>query len=732
MSELAFTKTGQRFVPPPEATRWLVALLCDNRGVKTLYEESGAPLNVPMDATRVDFRGAVKDRPGRYRLTATNDNLVPIPDVPRAFVRIPDPEPDEQEDDDDGATADGSPIETSLRNAAPIAAMARTDVGTSRPPTPAFVTGPFGALPALPMPASMNGDQYLVGEALRNQLHMQMVQIERLTELVAATLTAQASVVNANAAGTAQMMSAAAEVLRAADGAAMPRREPPPAPPPPPSPAAPPPPPPAPPPTFVYAMPRNAAFDDDGDDDDGETDEADIPADAEPSPDDFFSKTTELVTKAATALAPVAEIARMVTGAGGLGALGGLFGGGGADAPRNAAPDGAVTEADVDDDATASDPMLANLRTSHVIAIKCLLGPKDGPLFRQFLELMLSDDREMFASRLCAMPIEEAVAFAAEKVAWFKSTIRRARSSRDREREILDVDADDVASNDASEPRDLASDDRSDCDDADEYDDADDASDILTQEPETDRENPDPSPDDLEPTHQENIAAQYTPIVSALATSDTDRDLTRTPSSEANVHRDAADSGVTQAASNVHPIAGASASTAAPNDITITPAMDHHLKQIGLRIYPREVLQVQALFHDAPIAERNAWITKLMQLDPDRGAAVLRAELARRAGTGSTATTASIAAPHTPNVASKAPVAAPSATAQSGAITPQLIAHMRQIAPYLQPHEVALGQRLIMMASPAERAAWIARIMPLDPAQAAALIRAELARRGQS
>ena len=75
--------------------------------------------------------------------------------------------------------------------------------------------------------------------------------------------------------------------------------------------------------------------------------------------------------------------------------------------------------------------MLANLRTSHVIAIKCLLGPKDGPLFRQFLELMLPDDREMFASRLCGMPLEEAVAFATEKVAWFKAMAWR----RDRQRE---------------------------------------------------------------------------------------------------------------------------------------------------------------------------------------------------------------------------------------------------------------------------------------------------------
>ncbi|MBE7448602.1 MAG: hypothetical protein HS111_06880 [Kofleriaceae bacterium] len=770
MSELAFTKTGQRFVPPQEATRWLVTLLCDNRGTKTLYDERGAPLSIPMEATRADLRAAVKDRPGRYRLTATDANGVPIPEVPRAIVPIPDTEPDEDDARDDGEdTAGEVAAPTRFRNAAAVAATA------PRAWQGATVTSPIGTWPALPVPVSLAGAEYLVGEALRGQFHVQTVQhtakteqLERCLDVLAQMAMAQANVINANAAGVAQMMSAAADLLRSSDASGMTRREPPPAPPPPAAPPPAPPTPPAPPPAFFYAMPRNAAYDDAGVEDDVEEESAEP---AEPTPEeDFFSKTTELVTKAATALAPVAEIARMVTGAGGLGGLAGMFGGGagGGDAPRNAAPDGADGAdgadgtADVEAEAAAPDGVPAHLRTSHVIAILYGLGPKDGPLFRQYLKLMEPEERQLLTTHLCAMPLEEAEAFAAEKAAWFEERLAHARAARARKRAVIDIESHEVASVESS---DVAPD--GPCDAADAADTRGD--DFAQEEPETQPETHDPDPDPLAPTHhQEDATTQHTPTpnVSTQPTNTTeDADLTRTSQPQP----DAAPASSTmptsapavpttatapQALTPAAPAPTPQAAPPAPREIVVTPAMDYHLKQIGLRLHPREVLQVQALMKQFSVVEHNAWITRLMQLDPERGSLDLRDELARRAGMPATAApiaaphvpAAPIAAPYAPNAAPPAPIAAPYApiaaprapnaapppTPPTAAITPQLVAHLRQIAQYLQPHEVAFGQRLIMMASPAERGAWIARLMPLDPAQAATVIRAELARRGQS
>ncbi len=566
MSELAFTKMGQRFTPSEAAVWWGVHELLENRGVKTLYDRSGAPLRIPIAADSNDLRAAVDDRPGRFRLTQLDADLSPIADAARAYARLPQ-QRDEEEDDDAPAPAAPPAIGApALRNAAAVATQ------------PTTVTAPFGTWPALPMPVSMVGTEYLVGEALRGQMHMQMVQIERLTELVAATVTAHASVVNANSAGAAHMMNAAAELLRAADGAAMPRRDPPPAPPPPPA---------APPPPFVGPMPRNSVFADDGyddgeddDDEDDEDDDDDIDAPSAPTEEDFFSKVSTLVTKVGEALAPVASVAQMVMGAG----IGGMFSGGGGDAPRNAA-DSAPSIAPPE--LTTEENDGGHLRVSHVIAVSHELGAEDGALFRRGIRAMEPADRRMLVDRLCEMRLEEAARFAARQVARLKDRLAHACTD-DLPPDDLEhgTDEDDDCCHEAVEQADALHPDQ-------EHD-------------PTQHHNPTPTtPHEREPEDE-------------LEDECPDEAATVAPPAPSSAAPDR----------STMPIANPSAEAPLP----VTPAITAHMKLICQHLKFTEILQAQGLINSTSIAERNGWITRLMALEPAQAATIVRAELARRAG----------------------------------------------------------------------------------------------------
>jgi hypothetical protein len=63
----------------------------------------------------------------------------------------------------------------------------------------------------------------------------------------------------------------------------------------------------------------------------------------------------------------------------------------------------------------------------------------------------------------------------------------------------------------------------------------------------------------------------------------------------------------------------------------VTPDVTAHMKRIAKHLKFTEILQAQQLINSTSIAERNAWIERLMALDPIEAVAMVRAELARRA-----------------------------------------------------------------------------------------------------
>ncbi len=634
MSELAFNYKGQRFAPPSEAAHWRVRRFRDGQrgALDIVLDADGLPLIVPIDVSIDGFRDAVRDQHGRYRLDALDAHQMPMADAEAAYVTVPQPRKI-AEMSANGAQADGgfddlagdvfvSPVMSTypggLRNAAPMAATVPSFGAMA--PSNGTVTAPFGTWPALPVPVAMSGVEYLLAEAMRGQVQTQIEQMRHLTTMMSATLAAQTSALNANAAGAAQMMSAAAELLRAADGAAMPRRDPPPpAPPAPPAPPTPPAPPAPPaPPTVVYAMPRNAAFVDDGcrddDDDDDDCDGDSNEAPAEAVAEDFFTKANKLVATVGQAIAPVAEVAKLVMGAG-IGGLGAMFGGNGGEAPRNAAESMPDAEPVAEPQAA---PALGHLRVSHVLAVSHELGAKDGSLFRRMIRVMEPDDRRMFIDRLCELPLEDAVAFAAEQVAWLEARIARSpRATPDLAQEDTTAGTDDAEpDNDADldernhdEEHDTTHHDTTHIDDHN-----------LDQEHDTTQQDDTHADDDLDEQEHDNdlddtaSARSHEPAVarvSAGATVEPSRVVTSTePSTKPTP----------------------STPTAPEVPRPLTPDVAAHMKLIAKHLTFGEIMRGQALVNQTSVRERNAWIERLMSLAPVDAAAVLRAELARRAG----------------------------------------------------------------------------------------------------
>lgn len=90
MSELAFNYQGERFIPPGEAAHWRVRRILDGqRGqLDVVRDVDGVPLIVPIEISHDEFRAAVGDQDGRYRLDALNAEKMPV-DVPAAYVTVP-------------------------------------------------------------------------------------------------------------------------------------------------------------------------------------------------------------------------------------------------------------------------------------------------------------------------------------------------------------------------------------------------------------------------------------------------------------------------------------------------------------------------------------------------------------------------------------------------------------------------------------------------------------------
>ncbi len=409
MSQLAFNYKGQRFAPPSEAAYWQVRRMRESqRGqLDIVRDPSGRPLIVPIDIDMGAFRAAVGDRPGRYRLDALDSGELPLPDADAAYVNVPGATHDGAGPDGDGGDPEVvRPVAVGVRNASGAVAT---------------VTAPFGTWPALPMPVAMSGTEYLLAEALRGQSQMFQALTAALANQGAAT-----------AGGASQMMGAAVELIRAADGAGMSRRVPPPPMPAPPCAPVPPVAPLPPNPEARNGAPSEAhdddtAYDDQagGEDepDDDQAGDEDDQGHAGDGDADVMSRLMLLADKVQGALAPVADVARLVVGG---------FGGGGL---RNAAAGDADAPESADDGdaepqtvAPAAPVVPTHLRTSHMLAIGYELPPALGSRFRRIVMAMEPAERQALTEHLCALPLEEAVADVAAKLASIPGP-RRARGT---------------------------------------------------------------------------------------------------------------------------------------------------------------------------------------------------------------------------------------------------------------------------------------------------------------
>ena len=623
MSELAFNYKGQRFAPPSRAVYWSVRRLRDGqRGqLDVVRDAHGLPLIVPIAIGIADFREAVGDQHGRYRLDALDADKMQIDGTEPAYVSVPQPRKVIEIEAGESADADLEHDLAVARDAVPVAGLRNAAMPTMvAPPSVAapMVSSPIGMWPALPMPVAMSGEQYLVGEALRGLVQINMQQgnahtahLGQMTDMVASTLGAMQPLLLATNSRAERVESLLVELLLRQQGITPPS--------PPPSlvpPPAPPQPTPPPTPTVVYAMPRNAAFVDDDydadegyDADDDDLDDAPIAAKGE---EDMIDKINRLVEKVATALAPVASVAQMVMGAG-LGR--GVFGGSD-ESPRNAAGDAPAGEPEAEADA-AAEPSLAHLRTSHVLAVSHELGPQDGSIFRTMIRAMEPADRRMFVDRLCAMPIDEAVSFAAEKVDWLKARIARSRA-RCADATTDETNADDVSDVDASNPHQehhtAQHDDAADLDEP-----------ALSDDPNPDQEQDTAHHDDDrdEPTHLDDQEHERDPHPDNLAD-------TIIPNGDES-HDDATDAPEASAPTNPTHNPMSTTATATEAQRPVTPDVTAHMKRIAKHLKFTEILQAQQLINSTSIAERNAWIERLMALDPIEAVAIVRAELARRA-----------------------------------------------------------------------------------------------------
>lgn len=92
MSELAYNVTGDRFEPPASASFWRVRRLKPGgRGTPdVVFGPDGAPLMLPIDAELADFRGAVKNAPGRYRLDPVDETYKSCEEGCPAYLCIDD------------------------------------------------------------------------------------------------------------------------------------------------------------------------------------------------------------------------------------------------------------------------------------------------------------------------------------------------------------------------------------------------------------------------------------------------------------------------------------------------------------------------------------------------------------------------------------------------------------------------------------------------------------------
>lgn len=172
-------------------------------------------------------------------------------------------------------------------------------------------------------------------------------------------------------------------------------------------------------------MPRNGLPDFDDEDMALHDDEpaVDVPSDA-----DMFAKVLAIADKVQGVIAPVADVARVVMG--GFGNPAALRIAGDADEPAPAPAPTAPVEVSIP----------SHLYTSHLMLIAHELDA-DGSRFRRLVMHMEPDARKALTTRLCALPLDEAVGEAAALLERLDAR-RRARAG--------------AAAGDTAEPADTA------------------------------------------------------------------------------------------------------------------------------------------------------------------------------------------------------------------------------------------------------------------------------------
>jgi hypothetical protein len=397
VSQLAFNYKGKRIILPPEARHWRVQRLRDGqRGqLDVVRNREGVPLTIPIETETEAFPALVEHRPGHYRLVAVDEELMELEVVPAAYVTVP------------GARGTPELVESERLEVLPVPREAMAAA------TPAqMVTAPFGTWPALPMPGSLSGAEYLLGETIRGQV------------LVMQTMVASLGTSSRNASdGASQMIGAATDLVRAADGAAMPRRvprdeprnalpaptvEPPPLP----------------------VLPFFEDFELEEEEDEGapaKVEGEDVPLSGMlGSVMKAASMVSKVVTPIAeslgTALGPIATLVRghaPVAEAQPRNASAPPAGEARAAGPPDDEPDG--------DDADDAAPMMTPAMHSHVVLIGQQLGP-DTPLLRRVLQAMDASDRHALVSHWCALSVQDAADDAAERLAPIKVRLERRRA----------------------------------------------------------------------------------------------------------------------------------------------------------------------------------------------------------------------------------------------------------------------------------------------------------------
>ena len=335
-----------------------------------------------------------------------------------------------------------------------------------------------------------------------------------------------------------------------------------------------PPPPPAPPvPPAPPAAPVIYAMPRNGlhdfDDEDMELDDDEPAADA-PSDADMFAKVLAIADKVQGVIAPVADVARMVMG--GFGNPAALRNAGDADEPAPAPAPTAPVEASIP----------SHLYTSHLMLIAHELGA-DGSRFRRLVMHMEPDARKALTARLCALPFDEAVDEAAALLERLDAR-RRARAGAAAGEA---ADASPCANGDAEQDQDQDNDDPGQGDD-----------DEATPPPAQRVSVPEAKPPE-------------SPIVSAALAQG--GQLVMVPTASLDPLPLPPDQ------RKVTPPAG-------------VPDVAVRMREIASHLSAFELLKVQTLIGATPQAERDQWFAKLIALPPTEAAALVRAELKRRAG----------------------------------------------------------------------------------------------------